>query len=53
MVTDVWGIQEYLGKHKQRGITQKLRKGEQPFLRATTSLPDAHFYKITRSFHKK
>ena len=32
MVTELWNLQECSEKINQRGITQKLRKGEQSFL---------------------
>ena len=34
-VTELWHVQECLGKINQRGITWKLGKGEQSFLCAT------------------
>ena len=44
MVTELWCVQEYLEKINQRGITWKLRKGEQSFLCAThcCDLPVIH-----------
>ena len=42
MVTDLWSVQEYLEKINQRGITWKLRKGEQSFLCMTHRLDLIH-----------
>ena len=56
MVTELWGVQEFLGKKgkniiktNQRDMTQKLRKGEQPLLYAAHSLALIH---IPINFHE-
>ena len=41
-VTELWVVQEFVGNSYQRGITWKLRKGEQLFLRATHRLNLIH-----------
>ena len=38
MVTDLWGVQEFLQKNNQRDITEKLCNGEQPFFSTTHRL---------------
>ena len=40
-VTDVWGVQHFF-ENNQRGITCKLRKGDQPFLSWTYWLYPIH-----------
>ena len=42
MVTELWCVQECLKKNNQRGITWKLRKGEQSFLYATRRCDQIH-----------
>ena len=46
IVTEIWRVQECLEKINQKGITRKLRKGEQSFLCATRR-PDLLYNPIT------
>ena len=45
LVTELWCLQGFY--NNQRGITQKLRKGEQSFLFDKLPLPNIYFYKIS------
>ena len=44
MVVALWSVQECLEKINQRGITQKLRQGEQSFLCTTSRLDLIHVH---------
>ena len=51
MVTELSHIHERLKKINQRGITWKLRKGEQSFL-CVTHCPDLHVIHIRIKLHE-
>ena len=53
IVTELWYVQYFLNKY-QRGKTQKIRKGEQPFLYATHRLDQIHILiKCGKDAHPK